>query len=541
MTLIGRLILLALMLSALLPICIADERCVQWSDPQTATLHWGDSYSRGAYEIVCVNLPRLDERGKVSGKFVGLELYTNGTLVRSIVLREGESYEYEDELRITAESIHAPNKTFETDVYDPYAIIRTEVRGRPAITITTSTDRHSYTPPRGPAPEQKKRIELTLKVKNDGSADLYECRIKVDIGELKLLTGRTCIHVGELPKDGEVSHTLVFELPYPKTMKESLITRYFAINVSVEGKDIKGERYSASTTRTIEVLPMWSTQDIRFMKRCYPTWARVNETVGVKLYIENDGIYALHDVRIVDTPPAGLEMLDPSENLSWNVSIAPGERAEFSYRLRVVYGSWLAGDESSSKISITLPPATASFVLCGTSYSITSDEPSLSVYAPNVSVVKSVNTTEPLVGENVLVSVSTKVLWDMRAKVDVMDSIPDGAVLVSGNLTDHAIMQRNEIRTLTYVIRFEKPGTYTLPPAYVSFENLQNYRATVFSSPVEVSVREPGVEEQDTPHEQDTPSERHDAPETNDTSLPGFGALISMCSVLATLFLRRRG
>ncbi|MHC1588880.1 MAG: hypothetical protein ACXQS1_03585, partial [Methermicoccaceae archaeon] len=431
-------VLCVLVLFVLIPACCAagEQRSVQWTAPQKATLHWGDSFSRDAYTLVCTNLPRLNETGKLGERFVGLDLYVNGVLAERLVLTEGDEYVYSDELRITVLEIHATEKTFESEVYDPYAVIKTEVRGYPAISLAISTDKRSYTIPEEPAPEEKKRIVLTFSLKNTGAADLYDCEMNVDTGGLVLLSGDAHPYVGHVAVGEKVSYTLVLELPYPKTIEESLITRAFMVNVSARGEALKGEPCRARASHTIEVLPMWTVGDVRFTKTCYPSWVRVNDTVGVKLYIENDGIYPLN-VHITDTPPPQLEMLEPTP-LSWNVSLAPGKSAELSYTMRLVYGLWMAHPpetitsappsqppvgvppeyfqrikasqktpQLSTKTSLKLPPAKASIVLAGTEYSLTSNSPAIGVYLPNVSVKKTVSTTSPRVGENVSVSVST--------------------------------------------------------------------------------------------------------------------------------------
>jgi len=554
----------------------AEERDVQWTGATTATLHWGDSYQRGTYTLTCTNLPKLNEKGEVSERFVGLELYVGGVLVHRLVLGEGGQYEYGDELKITVMSIHAVGKTFESEVYDPYTVIKTEVRAYPALTVSMSTDRTSYPIPDEPAPDEEKRIVLTVGMKNTGKADLYGCKMEVDTGELTLISGNTHPYVSHIAKGDGVSYTLIFELPYPETMEESLITRAYTVKVSAEGAALKGEQYRASASHSISVLPVWTSKDVRFVKRCYPSWVRVNDTVGVRLYIENNGIYPLNNIHITDTPSSRLKMERP-ESLSWNVSLAQGESAEFSYSMKLEYGLWMSEHASSesttqqqrayppgippseippeywqqmnqptesasqssvpSKLSITLPQASASFVLAGSEYSLSSNSPSTKVYLPNVSVKKSASTTTALVGEELTVNVSTVVLWDMRAKVDMSDSLPTGAVLVSGNLTDHAIMRKGESRTLSYTLRFDEAGSYTLPPAYVSFENLQNYNSTVFSAPLNITVVVPSQHREQEPP---TPAEPSPPDSTDaDGSLPGFEALVCACSLIIALVCRR--
>lgn len=578
--------LCALMACALV-VCIigpcSAERTVQWTAPQTAALHWGDSHFRGAYELVCVNLPKINETGKVGERFVGLDLYDKGTLKERLVLTEGEAYVYDNELRITVLEIHAPEKTFESEVYDPYALVRTELRGHPAISITLSTDRRSYTPPRGPAPESEKRIVLTVKVKNSGRADLYACHIDVNTDGLAVLSGQTSLDVDVLPMEKEVVHTLVLALPYPKTLNESITTRHFTVSASARGEGLKGRVYSANASHIIDVLPMWTPNDVRFTKRCYPTWVRLNDTVGVRVYIENDGMYPI-EARVRDTLPKGMELLDVSTKLLdvstklpevctkgasargdevwWNVSLAPDESAELTYRMRVqsavlhahptptpqapqptppsdvppevyrrIRASQGAPHSTPSSITITLPPARATIVLAGTEHALSSDGPSIRLYAPNVSVHKEVSTTHPTVGENVSVSVSTRVVWDMRAKVVVHDSLPEGAVLVCGTLSDSAIMKKGQERTLTYTVRFVRAGEYVLPPVRVEFENLQGYHATVLSEPVHITVERP------VPASSPTSSSTPRAKEKETSG--GFEVLLCVCSILLVVLTRR--
>jgi uncharacterized repeat protein (TIGR01451 family) len=65
-------------------------------------------------------------------------------------------------------------------------------------------------------------------------------------------------------------------------------------------------------------------------------------------------------------------------------------------------------------------------------------------------------------GGEVTVTMSITNTGNREAIVDLVDVVPSGADLVSGNITLHAVLGENETDRAEYVIRFSVPGNVTL-------------------------------------------------------------------------------
>lgn len=83
------------------------------------------------------------------------------------------------------------------------------------------------------------------------------------------------------------------------------------------------------------------TLDLTVERSIEPASPKPSSTPTVTVSVTNDGRHALPAVRIVDTPPAGVESLD---NPRTAVSIQPGETATLRYEVRAKRGAHDFGD-----------------------------------------------------------------------------------------------------------------------------------------------------------------------------------------------------
>jgi hypothetical protein len=110
---------------------------------------------------------------------------------------------------------------------------------------------------------------------------------------------------------------------------------------------------------------------------------------------------------------------------------------------------------------------------------------------PDVTCLKSLSKTETSVNENITVTLSVKNIGSNIADNPKYDDspLPDGIVLVSGDLTDRfSDLDPEEEDEITYVIKATKPGNYVFKATTLNYEDKSDHPYTASFNSVSLKV-----------------------------------------------------
>jgi len=82
----------------------------------------------------------------------------------------------------------------------------------------------------------------------------------------------------------------------------------------------------------------------------------------------------------------------------------------------------------------TPPAAHVKFTLGGKSYDVESNQPTVIVQGPNITLSKTVDKTVVDPDETIRVTITAKNIGNLPSRTKIMDTLPTGAELVSGEL-----------------------------------------------------------------------------------------------------------
>lgn len=462
---------------------------VEWGEGITQELRLGEKMTSGNYTIEIVNFPAPVEGYKPLMKdeekpavpiypFVVVRLYNKTTLVDEWTLFQGDVQTYNDEIKITVESLPKPDaKEWINKYYNPVAKIKLQTGKNPYafkepnIVINFTTGRE-YKP--------LSSIQLDVKVKNNGGEDAKDVNLNINVITSLVKTDGILywqrLNNSDILKKNE-------EIIVPITYYTPLIldSGNYTLNVTAETSwtDInRTKKFKASNTSnfTVTVLQQWDFTVQKSVKK----EVHIGDEAFVSITIQNTGLNDI-DLDVIDSIPDGFTLLEG--NITWKVKINKSDAWTALYKIK-----------PDRPLSISLPAAKAIYRTNLRNYTKESNSPSLLVYGPYVIVEKSLP-SEALVNSNVTVTLKVSNTGDRRAVINLTDSIPEGAYLVSGNLGSRLSLKGGDSNTMEYVVLFKNTGVFTLPPAEASFyEHLYIiYRGVVSSEPGIINITEPKV------------------------------------------------
>ncbi len=481
---------------------------VEWTEGTTRELHLNEKMTEGNYTVEVHNFPAPVDGYKPIGKdkeapvidispFVGVRLYNSTALVEEYTLLEGKTQTYNDEARITVESLPKGDaKEWINKYYNPVARIKLQTAKNPfkeshiVINFTTGAE---YKPPSS--------IQLDVKVKNNGGEDARDVSLDIKIvTELVkkegILNWQRLNNTDTLKKGEEMTVPITYYTPL--LFDEANYT----LNVTAEStwQDInrtKTFKTFNATNLTLKIIPQW---DFKIRKSVKET-IHISDDIIVSLTIQNTGLNDL-EIEVNDTVPEGFTLISgnlTSGNLTWKPKIKSGDSWTGIYKIK-----------PPRPLSINLPPAKATYKTTLKNYTKESNNLSLVVSGPNIILNKSFPANGEA-GSNLSVTLKLSNTGDRLAVVNLTDRIPDGAYLVSGNVSAQLSLWGGENRTVEYVLAFRSPGTFEVPPAGASFyEHLYTtYRWVAVSGSGEINITAKAV----VTAPQETPVETEKAPE----------------------------
>ena len=446
-----------------------DEDDLEWACGNSKELHLDETISNGNYTVKVYNFPRSDRN---ETRFVGIRLYENGIPVSDQTLVEGEDYIYDDEIRITALEFSVPPSDWTTDLpEDPWAEIKMEPIGIPRFDVEFETDEDDYS-------ASSPLIEMDITVQNTGDAEAHNVDIDVDTGGLEVIGGRAHQHCHSLEKgrrvDGDTDTpaldpiTLRFDVP---SVIEDTV---FNISVTIECYDIRGVKYSYSESYPVKVRSMFSISK-SINENIY-----IDEIATVTISLRNDGTRPINSITVSDTLPSDFE-LNGNSTLQWELDLGAGESRSFTYQLKPLQ----PGTEG-----YVIPPVVVRWADGGKRYSVQSDSPTIAVYGPKIELSKTINPETVEKGGIATVTIEVKNTGNVLASVDVVDQLPEGAVLTDGVPGADVVLRAGETHTFDYSMKINSTGSVELPPAVAHFADTQDYGGTVVSDNISITVNQ---------------------------------------------------
>jgi hypothetical protein len=176
-------------------VCAYNEDDLEWACGNSKKLHLGETISNGNYTVEAYNFPRNNDSGS---QIVGIKLYEERTLVAEEILKSGDEYIHDDEVRITALELSLTDPDWTTDYPEEgWARIKIERRGLPLFDVRFETDEEDY-------PAYTSHIEAGITIQNRGDARADDVDIRIDGGGLELVAGKTGYHYSEIERGDRV-------------------------------------------------------------------------------------------------------------------------------------------------------------------------------------------------------------------------------------------------------------------------------------------------------------------------------------------------
>ncbi len=448
--------------------CAYDEDDLEWACSKSKELHLGEGITCGNYTVMTYNFPRSDQN-----QFVGIKLYENNILIADQMLKEGEDYIHDDEIRITALELWMTDQDWTDLPTDQWAKIKIEPRGLPRFEVEfeTGEDEDEYEP--------YSSIEMDLIIQNIGDAEAEDVNVYVDVETLEtfeMIRGKTRYHRSEIER-GELFDSnidtasfdpITLRFGVPSVIEDTV----FNIIVNIEYYDIKDIKYCYSISYPVKVLSMFriskSINDNIYM----------DEIATVTISLRNDGTRPINSIAVSDTLPSEFEP-DENSSLLWELDLGAGESRSFTYQLKPT---------QPSEGGYVIPAAVAKWSGDGRTYTLHSNSPRVTVYGPKIELSKRVDPETIEEGGIVAVEILVKNTGNVLASVDVVDSLPTGAVLIDGASGGRAVLAASESHIFGYSMRVNRAGYAELPPAVAHFADTHDYDGTVVSENVSITV-----------------------------------------------------
>ena len=508
----------------------ADE--VEWVEKKDAAkLYWGNTIVVEGYEIKAEDFNE--------NKMVFVSISKDGEKLKTSPLTAGLEFAYNDEIKVYAQNVE-PNyeiitkdgKEFKTGNWNPYAELDILVRGKPSFDIDVETKKDTY--------DSKltgdSRIDVTIKVKNDGEAKAENVVLTVDTAGLEVLSGKTEYTYTKILKDETVeSINLTLKAPTPWEDTD------FNITAKTTCVDIKDKKYEHVGSKIIKIEKKWDL----IVSKSFTKERHMGEPVYVSVTVRNRGICDINNIVLKDSIISNMHLQKDTE-LDKTLSLKSGEIAEDVFKYTLI---------PERPGEFTFPKTVATFTLSnGQSEKVDSDDSEkIKIYGPDIEITKTVDKQQINSGDELTVKVTVKNTGNVDASVTVTDTIPSEAKLISGETSFKQVLgSGGGSKTITYILQMHKEGEIKIPACKASFLDLDKYSGEVSSETPVVYVGTPmTLEGSSAQPEGSTESnqEKNEPSSQSNTSgkeedygdSPGFGFFLAVAGILAvTGFMRKR-
>jgi len=445
---------------------------IEWVETQSSVkLYWGDSATEGDYEIIAEDF---------SNNSVYLSISKDGNILKKFPLSDGMEMECDDEIKVYVKTID-PNYEIITEngkefkrkgSSDPYAELNISVRGEPEFDITIETDKDTY----DSKSSADSKIYATITVQNNGDAAAKNTVLTINTSGLELLNGKTEYKNTEIQKS-ESLKTINLTLKTPAPWEDT----DFNIYANISGTDIKANKFDYGNEIAITVEKKWNL----IVSKSFPEERSLGETVPVSISLRNSGICDLNNIVINDSVVSGMH-LQENKKLNKTLSLKSGEKADKVLEYSLIPES--TGD-------FTLPLCTAVFTLPnGQLEEVSSNNSSdtVTIYEPDIIVVKNVDKQQMNVGDNLTVNITAQNNKNVKLSVRINDTLPPGAKLISGEISSKKLLQSDgDSMSMNYTIQMNTGGEIKLPACKANFTDVEKKSTEVSSNTPIVYVESP--------------------------------------------------
>jgi len=505
---------------------------VEWdASIDSATLHWGDSVEDNGYTITAEDFQKDGH--------VYISISKNGQTVKHGALLVGDNLEYRDteegkDIRVHVNKVEVNIDEWTGNMEDPTAEIKVYRRGEPEFDISIDTDQDEY----DPGITSETEMEVTLQIKNDGSAKAEDVQLTVDPAGMDVVEGDLTKTISSLEID-ESTEEYKLTLKVPHLWEETDLD----IVATVRGYDINGDLHESEEIKTVTIAPKVELVITKSM----PEKIYMDETARVSVSIRNNGIYDVSDIVVVEELFDHMELLDDL-NLKKKLSLQAGETIKiFEYSLKPTKSG-----------EFKAPATIASFKAPnGKTYEYESNEPEIEINGPVISVTQSTDSLTVRPSDEVKVSVKVSNKGNRDASVNAASEIPEDVTFVSGETGLNQVIPKGESKSYSYIIRAGNDGNFTVPAVKASFIDMENYKGKRVSNTLQFNVTNISTQDvaTDTSNKADSQASGDDGDDNsifsnegsnggsgtgenneNTKAQPGFGALMAIF-VLAGIYL----
>ncbi|ADE36768.1 BatD family protein [Methanohalophilus mahii] len=436
---------------------------VEWDTSiDSATLHWGDSVEDNGYTITAEDFQK-DEH-------VYISISKNGQTVKHGALLVGDNLEYRDteegkDIRVHVKQVEVNIDEWTGNMEDPIAKIQVDQRGEPEFDISIETGRDEY----DPRITSETEMEVTLKIKNGGSAKAEDIQLNVDPAGMDVVGGDLTETISSLEAD-ETTEEYKLTLKVPHLWEETDLD----IVSTVDGYDINGDMHESEEIETVTIAPKVELMITKSM----PEKIYMDKTARVSVSIRNNGIYDVSDIVVVDELFDHMELLDDL-NLKKEISLEAGETIKlFEYSLKPTKSG-----------EFKAPATIASFKAPnGKTYEYESNEPEIEINGPVISVTQSTDSLTVRPSDEVKISVKVSNKGNRDASVNAVSEIPEDVTFVSGETSLDQVIPKGESKSYNYIVRAENDGNFTVPAVKASFIDMENYKGERVSNTLQFNV-----------------------------------------------------
>ncbi|HIE31255.1 MAG TPA: DUF11 domain-containing protein, partial [Methanosarcinales archaeon] len=440
----------------------------------TYTLHLHDQFVKEGFAVEACSF-------NVDHGLVLIKLYHDGAVVTMDALTGNESINYNDEINVTVVNVTGYEVAWCDEEDDPRACIEVCLRARPELQLSISTDEEEHYP-------EDNEIHAEVFLKNTGTCSIEDVNLDIKTGGMRTVSNlvRNFDEIGRYR-----SETIDIYLKIPHLMEK----QSFELSATATGKSWDGEKHTISASKSITVSPCWKMLEIEktvtesvylHSDHLFDSYNNSNDSIAscasVNLTIFNPGLIDISCIELTDSLPENFVLEDglDGSSLEWTLNLTPKEKKEFSYSMKPLsYGNY------------DVPVATGNWSLYGKKYSAVSisNQSQITVYAAHINLTKTVNQTEAICGEEVMVTVRLQNTGSLQATVDVSDIIPENVTLLGGITSLNGVtLDEDDTQRFSYRVRMNSTGEMVLPPAKASFTDLYGYEDSTVSGTVPVTV-----------------------------------------------------
>ncbi len=473
-----RLVIAFLIISGLISPALAyDITQFQWGEGTSGKLMRGEELTYNGYTVKAISFPAPVKSNMYSGTpdqavepFAGVNISRNGILITSVLLIQGDYYIVPDgELKVTAKQLPSKEGTeWVYETYAPWAVIEMSPRGTPALEVSVETGYNEYTS------LVNTEITTSVTIKNSGSADLLNANFNVKTS-LPLKRGDLKFSYERIRRGESITKSITFGTPIITELKN------YEILANATGYDAKDMFYTAQSTKTILIAP--EPEQIPTLRKNVNAKIYLEEYAMVSLTFKNNANYELKNVSITDSLPDGFKLLS-NNSLHWMVDVPA--KGEWDSR-------YLVKPLEANKDGAVLPSAIADFKTRREYYSIQSNQPSIIIHGPKISLTKQIDVSDIRPGDTVTVTVIAENVGSTPTKVSISDSLPAEGTLLNGDTGLEDFLEANKAARFSYSLRIDSEQPVKLPAATAEYYELsaRSGKLTAKSGEPEIRIRSP--------------------------------------------------